>query len=175
MPRRGEALGFAVFAAWLLLAASGFWNLIVVPMQAAAAQAADPAQRAAVERWARDAIPRGGGQAHVLLDAAACGCASPSAAALAARLRAAGVDVFELPAGAARLPQRPEVAVLDGSGRLRYAGPAAPTLFCTARGSLAESALSSAPSGFPALVLPAECHCDEGTTLAMDRHSPPPA
>ena len=171
-PRRGEALGFAVFAAWLLLAASGFWNLIVLPMRAAAAQAADPAQLAVVERWARDALPRGGGAARVLLDATACGCASPQAAALAARLRAAGVEIVELPAAAARLPQRPEVAVLDGAGRLRYAGPAAPALFCAAGRSLAESALESASPDFPALVLPAQCACDEGTTFATDRHAP---
>jgi hypothetical protein len=168
---RPDGLGFAVFAAWLLLVASGFWNVIVRPMQAQAAQAQDPAQRALVEHWAREALGDSlqGRRAVVLVDPLACACQAAGAAALAARLRGAGARVAELPGGAPRLPQRPEVVVLDAEGRLRYAGPAAPTLFCTTGHSLAEAALAAAPADFPALVLPAECRCDEAATVAKDR------
>lgn len=183
----GDGLGTALFVAWLLLAVSGFWNLIVLPMQAQAARASDPAQRAAVERWAHGALavqahargapsvdepardPRSSaaeiGAPIVLVDPAACGCVAPAVVSLAERLRAAGVAVVDLPRDAARLAQRPEVAVLGGDGRLRYAGPAMPSLFCTTGRTLAESAVRAETAGGAALVLPAECNCDEAVAL----------
>lgn len=185
--RPGDGLGMAVFVAWLVLAVSGFWNLIVLPMQARAAQANDPAQRAAVEHWARSALDaqapaRSTASPHVrpgdapsaavpmgapivLVDPAACGCVASAAVSLAERLRAGGVAVVDLPRDAQRLAQRPEVAVLDGDRRLRYAGPAMPTLFCTSGRSLAESAVHAGAAGGAALVLPAECNCDETVAL----------
>lgn len=183
----GDGFGMAVFVAWLVLAVSGFWNLIVLPMQARAAQANDPVQRAAVEHWARSALgaqapPRGiaspDGRPDVARDAAmpisapivlvdpvACGCVASAAVSLAERLRAGGVAVVDLPRDATRIAQRPEVAVLDGDGRLRYAGPAMPALFCTSGRSLAESAVHAGAAGSAALVLPAECRCDDTVTL----------
>jgi hypothetical protein len=168
----GAAVGFAVFVAWLLLAASGFWNLIVRPMQAQAAQASDPAQLATVEAWVRSQVRARPAGEMVLLDVGACGCVGKAAEALGLRLRIAGVPVRELARDAPRLPQRPEISVLDASGKLRYAGPAAPALFCTSSHTLAEAALAAGPRGFPALVLPSECSCENPTSATRDRRDP---
>lgn len=168
----GAALGVAVFVAWLLLVASGFWNLIVRPMQAQAAYASDPAQLATVEAWVRSQVRAQPTGDMVLLDVAACGCVGRAAVALRERLRIAGVTVRELPRESPRLPQRPEISVLDASGKLRYAGPVAPALFCTSSHTLAEAALAAGPRGFPALVLPSECSCENPTTASRDRRDP---
>jgi hypothetical protein len=155
----GAGWGAAVFAAWLLLVASGFWNLVAIPMREAAAAALDPAQAAVVERWARSAVVASG--RRLLVDPQACACGTPARTALLDRMRDAGVGVLAVDVDAARLPLRPEVVLLDADGRLRYAGPATPTLFCTAGRHAVEAALRAPPHA-PALVLPADCRCETG-------------
>lgn len=157
----GAPLGVAVLVAWLVLVASGFWWLIAVPMRDAAAAALDPRQALVVERWALDAVGPATGLPVVLHDDHACACAAASRAPILARLRAAHAGTVPVPVDAPRLPLRPELVVLDADGRLRYAGPASPTAFCTGPRHAAELALLL-PADAPALVLPRECGCDTG-------------
>lgn len=155
----GPGWGLAVFAAWLLLVASGFWNVVAVPMREAAAAALDPAQASVVEGWARGAAGAPG--RRVLVDDGACACDAGVREALLRRVRDEGVVVQPLGADVARLPLRPEVVLLDEAGRLRYAGPATPTVFCSAGRHALEAALRAPPEA-PALVLPADCRCQAG-------------
>lgn len=157
----GAPLGVALLVAWLVLVASGFWWLIAVPMREAAAAALDPRQALVVERWAHDAAGPLAGLPVVLHDDLACACAEGRRAPVLARLRAAHAGTVPLPVDAPRLLLRPELVVLDADGRLRYAGPAAPTAFCAGPRHAAEIALAL-PADAPALVLPRDCGCDTG-------------
>lgn len=157
----GAPLGVALLVAWLVLVASGFWWLIAVPMREAAATALDPRQAQVVERWALDAAGPATGQPVVLHDEHACACTAASRAPILARLRALHAGTVAVPVDALRLPLRPELVVLAADGRLRYAGPAAPTAFCAGSRHAAEIALAL-PADAPALVLPRECGCDTG-------------
>lgn len=157
----GAPLGVALLVAWLALVASGFWWLIAVPMREAAASALDPHQAMVVERWAIEAAGAATGVPRVLHDDAACSCGQAERAAVLGRLRSSRVTIAPLPDDVPRLPLRPELVVLDADGRLRYAGPAAPTAFCAGPRHAAEIALAL-PSDAPALVLPVDCRCDTG-------------
>lgn len=157
----GAGWGVAVLLAWLLLVASGFWNLVAVPMREAAAAALDPAQAVVVERWAAEAAGPRARASMVLFDPGACACGADARESLLRRFRERGVTTRPVAADLARLPLRPEVLVIDAHGRLRYAGPAAPTAFCSGPRHAAERALSM-PTHAPALVLPADCPCNVG-------------
>ncbi len=156
----GAGWGVAVLLAWALLAVSGFWNLVALPMRAAAAMATDPHQALLVEQWTLAVLGDSAARVQVVYDAQACACGDPPRQALLGRLKARGVAIAQLAEDAARLPLRPEVIVLEG-GRLRYAGPLAPTTFCTTGRHVVEAALA-APRDAAALVLPPQCACDTG-------------
>jgi hypothetical protein len=157
----GAPLGVALLVAWLVLVASGFWWLVAVPMREAAATALDPRQALVVERWATEVAGPAAGVPRVLHDDAACACAEQARTAVLGRLRAHPATTARIPVDAPRLPLRPELVVLDADGRLRYAGPAAPTAFCAGPRHAAEIALAL-PADAPALVLPRDCGCDTG-------------
>jgi hypothetical protein len=97
----------------------------------------------------------------VFVSPQACACRAGAIDALRRRAAHAGFAVHLALDG---LPAAAEVAAFDAAGRLRYAGPVHPTLFCLGDRSPAELLLrSDSPA---ALVLPAECACgvDIGST-----------
>lgn len=153
----GPRIAIAASLAWGLLVVSGFWNLVVAPMQVAAATASDPVRIAQVQAWWQaQAVPEQGPLLVVAPSACRCGVPASDAAHAA---QAAGVRALMLGPGDALPPYGADVVAVDGDGRVRYAGPLMPRLFCSGRQSLALALLQSAPTDAVALILPAECHC----------------
>lgn len=171
----GALLGGLLFLAWALLVVSGFWILIVAPMRAAAAAATDPARIARIEDWWRQSA-RATGTATLVFDPTACDCDGGAVAtidSLQAGFRARGAVVLALAAGAQRPPFSPQVLAFDSRGRLRYAGPLRPSLFCNGPRPPVEAALFVDEPVPLALVLPDECDCPQGRASgAAGRNSP---
>jgi hypothetical protein len=159
----GALLAGLLFLAWALLVVSGSWVLIVAPMRVAAAAAADPARIARIEDWWRQSTSASGA-ATLVFDPAACACDGAAAAivdSIQAGLGARGAALRVLGDGAQRPPFAPQVLAFDARGRLRYAGPLRPAQFCSGPRPPVEAALFAADSEPLALVLPAECDCQE--------------
>lgn len=150
----GAGLGFALLLAWIGLVVSGFQVLIAAPMRAALDAGAAARLARPFEEWvaALDSGPLA--QPTLYIDPAACACRGGAFEALGRRAARDGIAVRR--AGPA-LPGHAEVAAFDAGGRLRYAGPLHPAVFCLGERSPAELLLrTDAPV---ALVLPAECPC----------------
>lgn len=166
----GRDVALALFLAWLLLVASGFWLLVAIPAQAALAAASQPDRGDVFERWLVSELPNTASERVVVVDPARdCHCEDTEDVELAAFLRrvgSVGIRVIERDSAAPPLPAGARIAVFGADGRLRYAGPLRVPMFCSGMTTLADAALREINASAPAMVFGSNCVCE-----ATDRRS----
>lgn len=161
-PRRLPLLGWSLFALWLALTAVAFATL--ARARAPDYAALDARTHAAAAAWI-DAVPgrTPGRPALVRLQPPRCACAQVTPwPALATRARARGIDVFDVPSGAALPPalRAHELLLVDARGHPVFLGPVDTGPMCGARHPVdALLASLAANTSVSAVVLDARCDC----------------